>query len=69
MEQQATRSYLIAYGDSVRTARNKAKLSQAKLSRLIPCSQAIISHIEQGYMLPPPYFKSTTRDIRSVKGS
>ena len=66
MEQQVTRNYLISYGESVRTARNKAKLTQIALSRLIPCSQAIISHIEQGYMLPPPHILKSIHEILGV---
>ena len=54
MDEKTIRAFLISYGDSVRIARLKANMTQLALSRLIPCSQAIISHIEQGYMLPPP---------------
>lgn len=66
MEQDTIRKFLISYGDSVRTARLKANMTQLKLARLIPCSQAIISHIEQGYMLPPPYISKAICEILEV---
>lgn len=66
MEQQAIRSFLISYGNSVRNARLKANMTQLQLARLIPCSQAIISHIEQGYMLPPPHILKAIHKILGV---
>lgn len=66
MEQQAIRDFLISYGNSVRNARIKANMTQVELSQLIPCSQAIISHIEQGYMLPPPHILKAIHEILGV---
>lgn len=47
------RSFLKEYGEHFRHLRLKAGLGQLKVANHIGCSQAIISHIECGYMLPP----------------
>lgn len=64
--EQNIRTFLSAYGDRVRAARLNADMSQLELSRLIPCSQAIISHIEQGYMLPPPHIQIAIQEILGI---
>lgn len=58
MDKSKTREFLIDYGIKIKTARENIGLTQLALARLIPCSQAIISHIECGYMLPPPILKT-----------
>ena len=47
------REWLSNYGNELRQKRKKANLSQLEVAQIIGCSQAIISHIECGYMLPP----------------
>ena len=64
--EQSIRTFLSAYGDRVRTARQNADMTQLELARLIPCSQAIISHIEQGYMLPPPHIYIALQEILEI---
>ena len=66
MDEQTIRNFLVSYGDKVRRARIKLELTQLKLARLIGCSQAIISHIECGYMLPPPHIKKAISEILKV---
>ena len=53
MTDLSVREHLKEYGRKFRNMRHKAKLSQLTAARMIGCSQAIISHIECGYMLPP----------------
>lgn len=64
MEKNNVRSVLISYGIDVMQARKNIGLTQLELPRLVPCSQAIISHIECGYMLPPPHIESAAYDFR-----
>lgn len=47
------REYLQDYGQEFKDLRIQAKLTQLKVAKCLGCSQAIISHIECGYMLPP----------------
>lgn len=47
------RDFLIRYGEYFRSQRKKCELTQLQVANAIGISQAIISHIEQGYMLPP----------------
>ena len=47
------RKWLKNYGDLLRKARKELGMSQLELARKLGCSQAIISFIECGYMLPP----------------
>lgn len=44
--------FLKDYGNYFKQLRLKAKLTQDEVAKSIGCSQAIISHIECGYMLP-----------------
>ena len=53
MSKSEVRQYLEAYGNGFRHKRKQAGLSQLEVAHIIGCSQAIISHIECGYMLPP----------------
>ena len=48
------RAFLKEYGDNFKKLRYRANLRQVDVAAQIRCSQAIISHIECGYMLPPP---------------
>ena len=45
--------YLKSYGRSFREKRLTAKMTQLGVARRLNISQAIISHIETGRMLPP----------------
>ena len=45
--------YLKSYGRSFREKRLAAKMTQLGVARRLNISQAIISHIETGRMLPP----------------
>lgn len=47
------RQYLNKYGSEFKNRRIKAEKGQLEVARTIGCSQAIISFIENGYMLPP----------------
>ena len=47
------RYFLSKYGEAMRAKRKNAMLTQVEASACIGCSQAIISHIECGLMLPP----------------
>lgn len=60
---EQTRKYLSEYGGAFREMRHNAKLTQLKVARMIGCSQAIISHIECGYMLPPPEIEDALHQI------
>jgi transcriptional regulator with XRE-family HTH domain len=57
MDKSQVRVFLYAYGKNFREMREKAKLTQLQVADAVRCSQAIISHIECGYMLPPPYIE------------
>lgn len=50
---ESVEEYLKSYGRSLREQRLRSKLTQLKVARSLGISQAIISHIETGRMLPP----------------
>lgn len=54
MNKSDVRTYLKDYGRRFRDMREQSELTQLKVAKQVGCSQAIISHIECGYMLPPP---------------
>lgn len=49
---ESVEEYLKSYGRSLREQRLRSKLTQLKVARSLGISQAIISHIETGRMLP-----------------
>ena len=51
------RAFLKEYGDNFKKLRYMANLRQVDVAAQIRCSQAIISHIECGYMLPPHHIE------------
>ena len=57
MDKYQVRVFLYAYGKNFKEMREKTKLTQLQVANFIGCSQAIISHIECGFMLPPPYIE------------
>lgn len=66
MEKQEVRAFLKDYGLRLRNERINAKMTQLQVARIIGCSQAIISHIECGYMLPPPKIETALFDIYGI---
>lgn len=48
-----TRLFLKTYGKHFRDLRLANNLTQVEVAEMVECSQAIISHIENGLMLPP----------------
>ena len=50
---EETREYLKSYGKMMRLLRKRRNLSQKEVAESVGVSQSIISHIEQGYYLPP----------------
>lgn len=68
LEESFVRSYLISYGKNMRKLRKKAGFSQLDVAGILLCSQAIISHIECGYMLPPPHIHSGLIELYSGGG-
>ena len=63
MNKRAIREFLAVYGNNYREKREKAKLKQLEVAKIIGCSQAIISHIECGYMLPPEHIEKALNEI------
>ena len=59
----AVREWLSNYGNEFRRKREKAKLTQLEVAWTLGCSQAIISHIECGYMLPPEKIETALLDL------
>jgi transcriptional regulator with XRE-family HTH domain len=57
------REWLSKYGNELRQKRKKANLYQLQVAQIIGCSQAIISHIECGYMLPPVNIETALLDL------
>ena len=52
------RSILRGYGAHMRRLRLGAQLSQLQAAHIVGVSQAIISHIECGYFIPPNSLKA-----------
>lgn len=67
MNKNIVREFLIDYGNEVKTARENISLTQLELAHLVLCSQAIISHIECGYMLPPPHIENAINEILGIR--
>ena len=67
MKEKFIHKLLLSYGDRIRVARIKAGLRQLDLARALGCSQSVISHIECGYMLPPPRIKKAISDLFLMK--
>lgn len=63
MNKQEVRNFLEEYGQKVKVLRKKANLSQLEVAKIVECSQAIISHIECGYMLPPPHIEKAIFEL------
>jgi transcriptional regulator with XRE-family HTH domain len=59
MNKYEVRNFLEVYGQKIKALRVKAKLTQLEVAKICECSQAIISHIECGYMLPPPHIEKS----------
>jgi predicted transcriptional regulator len=57
------RLFLAEYGEVMRSKRHKAKLPQIQVAHFIGVSQAIISHIECGLMLPPKEIENAIIEI------
>ena len=57
MFKELARKYLRRYGNDFKTMREISKLSQIEVAKRLKCSQAIISHIETGQMLPSKKFE------------
>ena len=57
------RRYLKEYGKRLRAKRGKLKLTQLEVAHIIGCSQAVISFIECGYMLPPAEMESELLEL------
>lgn len=62
------REWLSNYGNELRRKREKANMTQLEVARTIGCSQAIISHIECGYMLPPEKIETALLDLYESVG-
>lgn len=60
--------YLKKYGNDFKTMRLKANISQLEVAQEIECSQAVISHIECGYMLPPLHIEKAMLELYKKKG-
>lgn len=45
--------YLRRYGEHLREQRRLRNLTQIEVAKLLHISQAVVSHIETGQMLPP----------------
>jgi ribosome-binding protein aMBF1 (putative translation factor) len=45
--------YLRRYGEHLREQRQRCGLTQIKVAQSLHISQAVVSHIETGQMLPP----------------
>lgn len=56
-------AYLEQYGLSFLEKRLRADITQLQLARLLNISQAIISHIETGHMLPPKEIEDALLEI------
>lgn len=61
-------AFLIEYGECFRRMRYDAKLSEKQVARMLGISQAIISHIETGKMLPPIELEDDLYRIYDVIG-
>ena len=57
------RQYLKVYGKQLRAKRKKLSLTQLEVAHIIGCSQAVISFIECGYMLPPAEIESELLEL------
>ena len=65
MLKSAVRSFLKRHGYGFRLMREEAKLTQLEVARRMGCSQAIISHIEQGFFLPSESFEEELNNLYS----
>lgn len=63
MNEGKIRVFLEANGLHFREMRLKAKITQLKAAKMVGISQAIISHLECGYMLPPPHIIDSLQSI------
>lgn len=50
--EESIRSFLKGYGNHMRELRLACELKQKQVAKKVGCSQAIISHIECGLLLP-----------------
>ncbi len=57
------RFFLKRYGHNFREMREMTQLSQLDVVKKVHCSQAVISHIENGYYLPSPSFEKELLDF------
>lgn len=60
------REFLSQYGAKLREKRKQIKFTQLQVAEIIGCSQAIISHIECGYMLPPPHIEKALIELYKI---
>lgn len=65
MERVDVENYLKAYGNEMRDKRKEAGMSQDEVADYVCCSQAIIRHIECGYMLPPRHIEMALDELYS----
>lgn len=59
--------YLLQYGERFREERVRSKMTQLEVARLLNISQAIISHIETGKMLPPKDIEDALIEIYQMR--
>ena len=55
--------YLTQYGANFREKRLQSELTQREVAKFLNISQAIISHIETGKMLPPIEIEDALNEI------
>ena len=60
--------YLSTYGATLREKRKRIELSQLQVAHLLNVSQAIISHIETGHMLPPIELEEALIELYASEG-
>lgn len=63
MNEEIIRAYLLQYGKKFRKLRKQAEFTQLQAAQCVQCSQAIISHIECGYFMPPPRLEKALLEL------
>lgn len=60
---ESVEEFLKEYGKQFRCKRLRANMSLLQVARRLNISQAIISHIETGRMLPPKWLEDDLLDV------
>lgn len=63
MRRHHVEEYLKQYGMAFRDKRLRLEMTQLQVARSLNISQAIISHIETGRMLPPKEIEEALHDL------